>query len=90
MNWSTAPKSATMKKKTPVTQTRSASRPPTDDLDERCINTIWTKSIDAVQQANSGHPGMPMGIRRGYGEGGTCTTSRAVSVIGKSFSHHAP
>ncbi len=30
-------------------------------LDELCINTIRTLSIDAVQQANSGHPGMPMG-----------------------------
>jgi transketolase len=30
-------------------------------LDELCINTIRFLSIDAVQQANSGHPGMPMG-----------------------------
>ncbi len=30
-------------------------------LDERCINAIRMLSIDAVQQANSGHPGMPMG-----------------------------
>ncbi|MFQ5632063.1 MAG: transketolase, partial [bacterium] len=33
----------------------------TASLDERCINTIRTLSIDAVQKANSGHPGMPMG-----------------------------
>ena len=33
----------------------------TTSLDVRCINTIRTLSIDAVQQANSGHPGMPMG-----------------------------
>ena len=32
------------------------------DLDELCINTIRTLSIDAVQQANSGHPGAPMGL----------------------------
>ena len=32
-----------------------------DDVDELCINTIRMLSIDAVQQANSGHPGMPMG-----------------------------
>jgi transketolase len=32
-----------------------------DVADERCINTIRTLSIDAVQKANSGHPGMPMG-----------------------------
>jgi transketolase len=29
--------------------------------DDLCINTIRFLSIDAVQQANSGHPGMPMG-----------------------------
>jgi transketolase len=31
------------------------------DLEEVCINAIRMLSIDAVQQANSGHPGMPMG-----------------------------
>lgn len=31
-------------------------------LDERCVNTIRTLSIDAVQEAESGHPGMPMGM----------------------------
>lgn len=31
------------------------------NLDELCINTIRMLSIDMVQQANSGHPGMPMG-----------------------------
>ncbi len=30
-------------------------------LDELCVNTIRTLSIDGVQKANSGHPGMPMG-----------------------------
>jgi transketolase len=29
---------------------------------QKCINTLRTLSIDAVQQANSGHPGMPMGM----------------------------
>ena len=30
-------------------------------LDQLCINTIRTLSIDAVQQAKSGHPGHPDG-----------------------------
>lgn len=30
-------------------------------IDELCINTIRFLAVDAVQQANSGHPGMPMG-----------------------------
>jgi len=31
------------------------------ELDELCINTIRMLSVDAVEAANSGHPGMPMG-----------------------------
>jgi len=30
-------------------------------LDQLCINTIRFLAVDAVQKANSGHPGMPMG-----------------------------
>src|SRR5437763_2800635 len=33
-----------------------------DDLDELSINTIRTLSMDAVQQAKSGHPGTPMAL----------------------------
>ncbi|HEY9279604.1 MAG TPA: transketolase [Eoetvoesiella sp.] len=32
-----------------------------DPVDLRCINTLRTLSIDAVQKAQSGHPGTPMG-----------------------------
>ncbi len=34
---------------------------PRGSIDEVCINTIRTLSIDAVEKADSGHPGMPMG-----------------------------
>ena len=30
-------------------------------LDELCINTLRTLSVDMIQKANSGHPGLPMG-----------------------------
>ncbi len=32
------------------------------ELDALCVNTIRTLSIDAVQKANSGHPGTPMAL----------------------------
>jgi transketolase len=35
---------------------------PKNDLDATCINTIRTLSMDAVQAANSGHPGAPMAL----------------------------
>jgi transketolase len=34
----------------------------TDQLDRLAVDTIRTLSIDGVQQANSGHPGAPMGM----------------------------
>src|SRR6267142_1794725 len=33
----------------------------TPELDQLCINTIRTLTIDAVQKAKSGHPGLPLG-----------------------------
>ena len=33
----------------------------TPELDQLCINTIRTLTIDAVQKAESGHPGLPLG-----------------------------
>ena len=34
----------------------------TCDLNDICVNTIRALSMDAVQKANSGHPGAPMGL----------------------------
>ena len=36
-----------------------------DDLDTLSVNTIRTLCMDAIQAANSGHPGTPMGHRPG-------------------------
>lgn len=36
--------------------------PGLSDLDELCIATIRFLTLDAVQKANAGHPGMPMGM----------------------------
>lgn len=35
---------------------------PKTDLDQRCINALRVLSMDGVQKAKSGHPGMPMGM----------------------------
>jgi transketolase len=35
---------------------------PAGSIDDICVNTIRTLCIDAVQQANSGHPGTPMAM----------------------------
>jgi transketolase len=42
-----------------ATKPNNPSQP--DPLDDLCINTIRMLAVDAVQKANSGHPGMPMG-----------------------------
>jgi transketolase len=45
------------------TDGRDTTPPPSSSaIDELCINTIRTLSIDAVQQARSGHPGTPMAL----------------------------
>lgn len=48
------------------------------DLDQQCITTIRTLSMDAVQKANSGHPGAPMGL------------APAAFILWKDFLKHNP
>ncbi len=48
------------------------------EIDKKCITTIRTLSIDAIQKANSGHPGAPMGL------------APAVFVLWKYFLKHNP
>ena len=33
-----------------------------NEIHKKCINTIRTLAMDAIQKANSGHPGAPMGL----------------------------
>ena len=44
-----------------MTKTASPAAPRVD-LDQLCINTVRTLSMDAVQQADSGHPGTAMAL----------------------------
>src|SRR5262249_5423040 len=49
----------------PMTSSMNLKQPvasAADPLDTLAINTIRTLSMDAVQQANSGHPGTPMAL----------------------------
>jgi transketolase len=40
----------------------SSPDPATQPIDQLCINTVRTLAMDAVQKANSGHPGTPMAL----------------------------
>lgn len=41
---------------------QNKTNPGMNELDELCVQTIRFLSMDAVQKAKSGHPGMPMGM----------------------------
>src|SRR5438128_2422680 len=47
-------------------------------LDDLCVNTIRTLSIDAVEKAHSGHPGLPLGA------------AAMAYVLWTRFLHHNP
>jgi transketolase len=46
----------------PVPEGILPRNPSLSELDELCIDTVRCLSIDAIQKAKSGHPGMPMGM----------------------------
>ncbi|GKU88404.1 hypothetical protein SLEP1_g2673 [Rubroshorea leprosula] len=66
---SMAPRSATSSRRLPTRQLRQVRAAVVETLDataeaslvEKSINTIRFLAIDAVEKANSGHPGLPMG-----------------------------
>ena len=47
---------------TAAEQSNEPKTGPKDRLEELCVNTIRFLAVDAVEKANSGHPGSPMGM----------------------------
>ena len=41
---------------------RKSAPLPVEELDRLCVDTVRTLSMDAVQKADSGHPGTPMAL----------------------------
>lgn len=41
------------------------SQYPINEIDHKSINTIRMLAVDAVEKANSGHPGLPLGAAPG-------------------------
>lgn len=48
------------------------------EREQQCVNAIRALSMDAVQQANSGHPGMPLGV------------ADMIYTVWMRFLHHVP
>jgi transketolase len=48
--------------KVTVHDVRSTTKSPSDTMDQLRVNTIRTLAMDAVQAANSGHPGTPIAL----------------------------
>jgi transketolase len=46
----------------PASGANTPQQPQQKSIDDLCINTVRTLSIDAVEQADSGHPGTPMAL----------------------------
>src|SRR5205085_10765750 len=53
-----------VKGKTEKASQRTSDSDAAAALTQLCANTIRTLSMDAVQKANSGHPGTPMALAR--------------------------
>src|SRR5256885_1917928 len=72
----------------------SSASMPTDTLrsdsklDELCINTVRTLAMDAVQQANSGHPGHEIVDFRAYAIAGDGCMMEGVSQEAASLAGH--
>ena len=45
-----------------MTESKNAAAPTDQSIDQLAVTTIRTLCIDAVQAANSGHPGTPMAL----------------------------
>src|SRR5690554_3139855 len=50
------------RRNTPTTSEKKGPRMSEQRIEELSVNTIRTLAMDAVQKANSGHPGAPMGL----------------------------